>query len=346
MIGWTHSENGPAGVVKELKKASEFLQIEDIEFVSLSGNKKDILKRVAAIFKQNDGSCICIHSGPYLMCFLFCLLSKIYKKNKYYLVVHGIYIIESIYISKPVWYIKYCEKYIYRHYQNLICVSELCKKQVEEIYGRKEKIYVINNGFTFHKLQVIHKKELFDLKLFSLGGIKEIKGFLEAIELKDYISKSLNIPVTLFFYGNCNDNDYEKFEKIVSNRDDISYCGVVRNKEELLTIISQYDIHLSLSHEDTFNVAIPEALSVGVPTISTIMCGASIFVEDNKNGLVIDIKDNYKDKVISYIKCYIADENFRTNNRLYAAKSVEGKDWYSVMKKYYALLTSYISSEI
>lgn len=340
MIGWDHADNGPAGVVKELKKASAFLQLKDIAFVSLSGSKKDALKKTLAIFKQNDGSCICIHSGPYAMCFFLCILSKIYKKNNYYLVAHGIYKIESLYISKPVWYIKYCERYIYRHYQNLICVSELCRKQVEEIYGRKEGMYVINNGFTLHNLPVIHREELSDLKLFSLGGIKKLKGYLEAIELKDCISGLLNIPVTLFFYGTCNESDFEDFKKMVLFRDDISYCGVVRNKEELLTIISRYDIHLSLSHQDTFNIAIPEALSVGVPTIATTMCGAGIFVEDNKNGLVIDMTEDYKPKVISYINRYVADEDFRTNNRLYAAHSVEGKDWYSVMMKYHELLTS------
>lgn len=338
MMGWDHAENGPAGVFRELKKASKDLDLQDIQFISLSGKKTRVLKNILKVVAQNNGETICVHSGPYLLCAIVCLLSRVFRKNKYYLVAHGIYILESPYMKKTIGYVKYCEKYIYKNFDNIICVSELCEKQIRNFYGRTNNITVIENGFTSNNILADDRNDVDELKLIFLGGIKRIKGCFEAIELVDYIQDNIKLPVKLHFWGGYNDDDYSNFKQMTKERDAVIYCGIIKEKEKLLETVSHYDIHLALSYQDTFNVAIPEAMSVGVPTISTNMCGASSLIENNKNGLVINLQENYKEAVAQYIEKYVGNANFRKSNRKQAVESVQGKEWNRVMQKYYKML--------
>lgn len=338
MMGWGSGTNGPSGVFRALECAAKEEDIRDISFVSMGANHLDDLRNVLSILKKKQ-SVIAVHSGHHLWCCLIYLISRINRSNRYYMIVHGIYKLEYQYLSEPVWYANILEKILYKRFDNLICVSDMCRKYVKELYGREKNVYAINNGYTAPKVDPVFRDNIETIKLVSLGGIRRRKGIFETVELIEYLNNCSELEVQLDIYGHNWDEDYKQFEKITGNINNIQYKGLITNKTEMFQLLAEYDIHLSLSLWDTFNIAIPEALSVGVPTICSNTCGASVYVKDNENGLVIDLKGNYNKKVLDYITKYISDKEFRRSNKQEAVISVSNDTWDQVIHRYNKLLS-------
>lgn len=340
MVGWDDKESGPAGVMRQIEQSSRKMNLSNISFVSFSKNKFYAMKLIFEKIKKNDGTVFCVHSGPYLLCTYIMLLSNFFRKNKYYLVVHGVFGEECKYITSYRKYPIILEKILYRKFSNIICVSEFCKNEIKRIYNRIKNIYVINNGYLVNDVSIVEKETIDSVHLIMIGGIRKRKGVFETVELVEYLNSKFNIPVFLDIYGSFFQSDLEQYQTMVVDSKNVSFHGLIDDKKELLSILSKYDIHIALSYYDTFNVAIPEALSVGVPTITTVTCGASVYVENYSNGLVVDLKQDYKYEIFKYIKEYIDNKEFRTSNRNNSKKSVSNCNWDQVTKEYYKLLTS------
>jgi len=126
------------------------------------------------------------------------------------------------------------------------------------------------------------------IKILCVGQVAIRKGqyyLVEAIKLLNRSSIDTKFQLTLV--GRC-DPDYMKCLARLS--DDFEYIRHIESSE-MIKFMAGFDVFVLPSLEDGFGVVVSEALSVGVPVITTKNAGAADIIEDGHNGLVIPAGD-------------------------------------------------------
>lgn len=339
MLGWDSKPSGPAGVMMQLELAAQELGFDDMCFMSYDREKKWVYYRnLLRLILRKKENVFNVHTGSYFLCMIVFILSLFDFRNEYFLTVHGLYRGELLYKERPRKIYLLAENIIYKHFSKIICVSEFAKKEIQRLYSREKNLYIIHNGYIFPKVDAkTPKSRMAELRLIMLGGIRKIKGISETIVLVDKLNKDLPFKVMLDIYGSCENNLYENLKDRL-NGENIKYYGTLNNKDQLYQKILEADIHIALSEYDTFNVSILEALCIGCPTITTDMCGASIYISDRMNGLVITkVQDDYM-KIKKYLLRYYNDFEYRKKNIQNAIDSVKDSSMLDMAKRYHKLL--------
>lgn len=86
--------------------------------------------------------------------------------------------------------------------------------------------------------------------------------------------------------------------------------GVSPLSEKLRELFTDADIFCLPTHEDTFTMALPEAMAAGLPCISTKIFGIPEAVVDGDNGYIIDPGDQLQ--LAEKLKRLIEDQSLRT----------------------------------
>ena len=252
-----------------------------------------------------------VHTDGFIIPFIAYFFSLFNDKNKYYLTCHGISKVEKEYginINKKNLFL---EKILYKHFSNLICVSQMQKNDIFKLYGRKRNVSVIENGTDAwdYRKDCINKKQI---NIINLGGLSEIKGLATSLNLCKHL-KARNICFKMDIYGNNIDKTQEKrFEDMVNEfnlNKEVHYVKYISNKDELYDTIQNYNIMLCLSEYDTFNVAILEAIALGCICISSNRCGATDIVLKNNAGFAYSKEENNLNEIVDYIESFANCEN-------------------------------------
>jgi len=118
----------------------------------------------------------------------------------------------------------------------------------------------------------------------------------------------------------------EYLRKINSNKN-ITF-GLVSRKEMLTDILPNTDVFLSPTYQETFGFAILEAMSFGIPVISTNIFAIPEIIDNNKDGILLDIRneDFIKSSKGYGIDSLCKDFHDYTNDQLYSALKKMLKD--------------------
>ena len=340
------SLGGPSEIIRGIEQG---LKKQDIEYESLllseeCGKFRFVKKLLFNVFTSSE-CVINVHTYGFLIPFLVYICSLLNKKNKYYLTVHGIYAIDSLYSNNTNSFYVRLEKNIYKKFPNIICVSEMLKKSLKEYFDRDENVFVIPNGSDATefcmKEKTNNKTDFF--QIIMLGGIKNIKGIYESLELIDYLVKQKQIHLKYEIYGaSDSETEKEKFTHKVLEKglhNIVDYKGIVRDKSKIYSIIEKADFQLCLSQYDTFNVAIAESLILGCPCITSDKCGAAYLIKVKENGLVVDMKNKRGyEEIGEYIDSFVRDPDKR--QRIFDAREKyrEILSWDAVCMKYVELM--------
>lgn len=134
----------------------------------------------------------------------------------------------------------------------------------------------INRDFHF-----IKKIPQNDLKILCVGKITFRKGQIYLLEaVRQLKQENINCEVT--FVGAI-DDEYLACLKEKNLDDTYHYVAHVPN-EKMREFMGTFDLFILPSIEDGFSVVVTEALSVGLPVITTTSNGASDIVFNDKNG--------------------------------------------------------------
>lgn len=318
IVGKTYKNKtgGPASVIRGLCSA---LKNRGVEVNVLCLNEKfglsSLIKNLLKILFFKRNCVVNVHTDGLKLPRLVYWFSRIDKKNAYYLTVHGLYYIESKINSTYKKKYANIEKKLLKKFPNLICVSELLKKKIEEDIKRGKNVYVVPNGIDVEGEEVnynVTDKFKFPIKLLMLGGIRERKGIFECVEVVKYLTEN-GLNVNLNVYGaDGADGLRLKFLKYVEDlelTDKVFYRANLFDKHAVYKVIKESDLQLCLSKWDTFNVAIIESLALGTPCVVTDMCGAACAITED-NGVVISLDGCcYPDKIKDFITKLYKNEN-------------------------------------
>jgi len=217
----------------------------------------------------------------------------------------------------------------------------LCKDWKEKIDKRYSLIntVVINNPTPLDIRQIkINTEESNSnfIKILFLGFLIKTKGIYDLIEIADRLNKSSFAHKIII----CGKGEEErKFLKKIKDRNlsNIEYLGWVLGKRKL-DLLKNSDIFLLPSYKEGMPMVILEALTFGLPIISTKIAGLPDMVIDGENGYLLNPGDI--DGFVEKIKILILHpglrKDFGSRSRIIVQKFAREKiaeDWNKLYQK-------------
>ena len=181
-----------------------------------------------------------------------------------------------------------------------ICVSEYVEIEYKKI-GLLNTILIANplDNNVLSKKFHYHKQNKFNISFFgSINSIKGVKYLLGSIKyLNDF-------DITLSIYGE--GIELEKFKSIHANNEKIIFHGFTN---EVINKIDETDILiLPTIIPEAAPTIIQQAMSRGVPVITTNIGGQKYFVKDKINGILI--KPKCSKEIANAILFFLKDQEF------------------------------------
>ncbi|MDR4506260.1 MAG: glycosyltransferase [Candidatus Scalindua sp.] len=188
--------------------------------------------------------------------------------------------------------------YLFKQGDLFLPISERWKKELIRLGCNERKIIVHRMGIDTSKFEYLDRKLNDDgkIQLLTIARLVEKKGVQYGIQAVAKVLKEYqNIEYTIVGDGHLK-NDLENLIDELNINNKIKLVGRKR-QEEIIELMKQTDIFLapSVTAEDGDQEGIPvvlmEALSQGIPVISTRHSGIPELVEDGKSGFLVPERD-------------------------------------------------------
>lgn len=166
----------------------------------------------------------------------------------------------------------------------IIVLSDGWEKKLKNMTS--SKIIVISNSV---EAQKINHYDLLSKQITFIGRVEEEKGIYDFIEsARDIISDLKDIKFTI-----CGGGDLENIKSIILNygiEDKFNILGWV-DRERIQAELKKSMIFVLPSHKEAMPISILEAMSYGVPIISTKVGSIPEFIKEGENGELFNPKD-------------------------------------------------------
>lgn len=240
---------------------------------------KAVLKTVYyCMFKQIR--IVHIHTSNYVDFYRNSILLCICKlcRKKVLLHIHGGFF-EVFYKAHPRFVAFVC-----RRADALVTVSSPFVSMLQH-YDLNKRIFRLPNGVVLSdnsRKDEPHER----LRLLFVGRIDEVKGIYDVLECLHKYKKELQNKVELHIGGG---GDEQRFQKMI---DDYNLYSMIVwhgwvNGEQKETLYCNSDVFIHPSHFESFGVSILEAMSYGLPVITTMTGGIPDFFNDKECGVAV-----------------------------------------------------------
>ncbi|HOZ53992.1 MAG TPA: glycosyltransferase, partial [Bacilli bacterium] len=211
------------------------------------------------------------------------LAKKISEKEHIPFVVHA----HSTGVLDNSKYAKYRD-IILKSAHGYYAVSKTVQEKLLEL-GRKDTM-IVPNFIDTKRFNIVKKsnKKLMLINISNFFKAKAIEVLLKAVNILVYEKKFTNVKLTIIGTG-----DYEEFYKSTAKElkldDYVEFTGYVPN-DKIHTYLEKSDILCVSSRRETFNIPLVEAMSCGIPGIST-KCGGPEEIITKETGLLVPLED-------------------------------------------------------
>jgi glycosyltransferase involved in cell wall biosynthesis len=200
-------------------------------------------------------------------------------------------------VSKPI--LKYLSTRTLKNADKIIAINEETKNMLTKRGIDSNKIIIIPPGVDCRKFKPQNKKPIKKtIELLSVGALIERKGFDVLIKgIGEVIKKNKNIKVRILGDGP-QKNNLKALVRQLSLENFIIFEGHIPH-EKIMTYYKKADIFISTSRAESWGQMYLEAMSCGLPIISTINIGSKNIIKNNKFGFLISQEDyhNLADKI-------------------------------------------------
>lgn len=189
----------------------------------------------------------------------------------------------------------FVERYLSKSTYKIVAVSDAIKKYIIKDIGIVDsKVAVIHNSVEGYKFSPENNSNKCR-KLIAVGRVAKIKN--HRLMLSAFLKLSEKFQdVSLTIVGDGPEfNKVKKYADEIGIRSSVEFTGFRTDIEELL---KQHDAFLLSSQYEGISIAGLEAMSLGLPIISTNVGGISEMVKDGVNGFLVE-NNNTED----YAKC-------------------------------------------
>lgn len=167
-------------------------------------------------------------------------------------------------------------------------VSKTVQEKLLEL-GRKDT-QIVPNFIDTKKFNITKRnnKKLMLINISNFFKAKAIEVLLKAVSILVYEKKFTNIKLTIIGTGDCEEY-YKNTAKELKLDDYVEFTGYVPN-DKVHEYLEKSDILCVSSRRETFNIPLVEAMSCGIPGIST-KCGGPEEIITKETGLLVPMEN-------------------------------------------------------
>jgi len=254
------------------------------------GNDLSVPLKLYNIIRDNNINIIHTHDwGIYLEAAAAIML------NRKCIMVHTVHGSYMPYSSSMVARFKlkfrhFLEKISALRVSKFVAVSESIKDYIQnDIHISCKKIITIHNGIEGHKTRSFYNVSLSPLKLITVGrlaSVKRHKVMIDAVKLA--INAGTEATLTIVGDGPEYDDLVDYVQK--SDLDDnVKFTGF---RTDINVLLADHHVFILSSDYEGISIALLEAMSSGLPCISTDVGGISDTVIDQKTGILVENGDS------------------------------------------------------
>jgi len=198
----------------------------------------------------------------------------------------------------------------------VIVNSEFTRQSFDSSGLDTSKIVIVPLGCPTNANNIEYEYKTDKLRVIWAGTFSIRKG-------AHYLIKSMkelgNTNIELDIYG-----EVELPERLLQNIKNINFMGSIP-RHKLLADFCKYDLLIFPTLCDGFGMVITEALSKGLPVITTDKAGASDFIKNGKNGFII--KSHESDSIVEKLLWCINNKEYVISMRQTALNTAAKWQW-------------------
>jgi glycosyltransferase involved in cell wall biosynthesis len=214
-------------------------------------------------------------------------------------------------------------KMVYKRLNGIIAISNYIKENVIDTCPLPpDKVHLLFPSITlpeppdynFNKSETRKKFKIPDGKITAGMAVrftpgKGLEDFLHSINI---LKTKISVPAVFVIAGEASYREHIYADSIyklcndLNLRDDVIFTGFVENIYELFSI---FDIFVFPSHNESFGVALTEAMAMELPVIAANNAGIPDIVVDNETGILIPPKN--PDKLADALILLLQDSSLR-----------------------------------
>jgi len=182
----------------------------------------------------------------------------------------------------------------FAHARTIFVLSPEFKNKIIE-WGYKGQIVVETTMIDDSLLKEFHFEKNFEkkeqekiVKILFLARLEREKGIFEMIEAFQELSKDIkNIELTIAGDG----KNFKEIKRMVQNKSSIHIIGEVEG-EKKIKLFRESHIYCLPSYSEGLPISVLEAISFGLPVVTTKVGGLKYFFQDEKMGKLIKEKNS------------------------------------------------------
>jgi len=241
------------------------------------------------------------------------------------------------------WFLRIFEEKMLERSNKIIAVSDFTRRELLQYYKvKEEKIRVIHNGVDVNKFKPARdkrkaKEELGlnpeDIAILSVGRLYARKGLFTLIEsMPAVVRRFRNAKFVISGKGQSNE-----MKKLIAHaeklgiRDNILFTGYFPDKK-LPKLYQAADVFAFSTFYENLPFAVLEALSTGLPVVTTRVGGIPEMIDSGKNGFLVQ---PFNAKELSDRVLYFLEHPAEANEMGFLARKIilERFDWRLIVKK-------------
>ncbi|UCF45341.1 MAG: glycosyltransferase family 4 protein [Candidatus Bathyarchaeota archaeon] len=241
------------------------------------------------------------------------------------------------------WFLRIFEQGMLERSNKIIAVSEYTKHELLKYYRLDgNKIRVIHNGVDVNKFKpatdkLKAKAELGfnpeDKAILSVGRLYARKGLFTLIESMSFVTRKFK-NAKFIIAGKGLSNEVKKLVSYAAKlgvKDNIIFTGYFPDKK-LPKLYQAADIFAFSTFYENLPFAVLEALSTGLPVVTTKVGGIPEMIEDGKNGFLVQPFNSRE--LADRILYNLEHPEAASEMALLARKTIENQfDWRLIVKK-------------
>lgn len=179
-------------------------------------------------------------------------------------------------------------KKLYKKMNEIVCCSEGVKKSFCKTVGKEMDVRVLYNVIDFEQVKVLadefeaeKRDQVF--RIVSMGRLCEVKGYSRLLKaLKTLKEKNVSYELQILGEGELKTEleEYARTEEL-----NVKFLGFKKNP---FPFIKSADLYVCSSYAEGYNTAIIEALSLGVPVLTTDCAGMEEIIKNNIDGIIVE----------------------------------------------------------
>lgn len=179
------------------------------------------------------------------------------------------------------------------------------------------------------------KREFPQPKLLWVRSFAKIYNPTMAIRVVSELKKQFP-DTSLCMVGPIKDESFNETVLLAKNLNvEVTFTGKL-SKEAWIALSSDYDIFINTTHFDNTPISVIEALSLGLPVVSTNVGGIPFLLQHQKNALLVP--DDAVQSMVNEINNLITTPKLALQLSENGRKTVENFDWKIVKKQWFELL--------